>query len=163
MTENLAPCGETTAAIPGMFLPVASSETPLVRQSALGLGIVPDPDDGTGLLRYSVVHLGSGLAVFGCVTGRCSAHAHRAIALMALSGIDWTQPPAALREQPIEATWQFLLDSYWLRSEPEATQMAALWRFLLDSLPLCFDPEAGKATRCLGDVPTAGQRVGGAA
>jgi hypothetical protein len=29
------------------------------------LGIVPDNDDGTGLSRYSVVHLGSGLAVFG--------------------------------------------------------------------------------------------------
>jgi hypothetical protein len=121
--------------------------------SAPGLGIVPDPDDGTGLLRYSVVHLGSGLAVFGCVTSRCATHTQRAIALMALSGIDWTQPAALLTEQPIRPTWQFLLDSYEPRFDPEATQIGALRRFLLDALPLCFDPETAKAVRCLGDPP----------
>ncbi|HEY0002864.1 MAG TPA: hypothetical protein VGB74_20590, partial [Actinoplanes sp.] len=92
---------------------------------------VPDNDDGTGLFRYSVVHLGSGLAVFGCVTSRCATHVHQAVALMGASGIDWTQPPPILTAQPLEV----------------------VRRFLLDSLGLCFDPETARAIRCLGDPP----------
>lgn len=123
------PREDATASTPDMFLPVTSQHGPVPRRSAPGLGIVPDNDDGTGLRRYSVVHLGSGLAVFGCVTGRCAAHVQRAVAFMALSGIDWTQPPALLTAEPIEAVRQFLLDS----------------------IPLCLDPETAQAIACLGD------------
>lgn len=155
MSRSVTTLGADTAAVsaPVTFLPVTSPHGPVPRMSAPGLGIVPDLDDGTGLLRYSVVHLGSGLAVFGCVTSRCAAHTHRAIALMALSGIDWTQPAAVLAEQPIRPIWQLLLDSYGLSFDPEATQIGALWRFLLDALPLCFDPETAQAIHCLGDPP----------
>jgi hypothetical protein len=121
---------DTAASTPDTFLPVTSPHGPVPRRSAPGLGIVPDNDDGTGLLRYSVVHLGSGLAVFGCVTGRCAVHVQRAIALMALSGIDWTQSPDDLVTRPIEV----------------------VRRFLLETLGLCFDPETAQAVPCLGDL-----------
>ena len=111
------------------FLSVTSPHDPVPRHSAPGLGIVPDTDDGTGLYRYSVVHLGSGLAVFGCVTSRCAVHVQQAVALMGASGIDWTQPATALATEPIEAVRQSLLDS----------------------LGLCFDPETGRAVVCLSE------------
>jgi hypothetical protein len=135
------PGEQTAAGMPDMFVPVTSPHAPVPRRSAPGLGIVPDNDDGTGLSRYSVVHLGSGLAVFGCVTSRCAVHVQRGIVLMALSGIDWTQSPDVLATQPVEV----------------------VRRFLLDSLPLCFDPETARSIRCLGDPPAAAQQSGGAA
>ena len=116
-----------------MFLPVTSTHAPLPRRSTPGLGIVPDRDDGTGLLRYSVVHLGCGLAVFGCVTGRCAVHVQLAVVLMGASGFDWTQSPTVLAAQPVEV----------------------VRRFLLETLPLCFDPETAQAIRCLGDPAAA--------
>ncbi len=132
MNRTAATPGEdTTASTPDLFLPVTSPHGPVPRRSAPGLGIVPDPDDGTGLWRYSIVHLGSGMAVFGCVTSRCSTHVHQAVALMGASGIDWTQPPAVLTAQPLET----------------------VRRFLLDTLGLCFDPETARAIHCLGDPP----------
>jgi hypothetical protein len=91
---------------------------------------VPDNDEGTGLLRYSIVHLGSGLAVFGCVTSRCTVHVHLAVAMMGASGIDWTQPPTVLATEPIEV----------------------FRRFLLETLGLCLDPETAQAIPCLGDL-----------
>jgi hypothetical protein len=135
------PRQDTTASTPDLFLPVTSPHGPVPRRSAPGLGIVPDSDDGTGLLRYSVVHLGSGLAVFGCVTSRCAVHVQQAVALMGASGIDWTQPPAVLAAQPVEV----------------------VRHFLLDSLGLCFDPETAQAINCLGDPPAAAHRADGAA
>lgn len=118
---------------PVMFLPVTSLHAPLPRRSAPGLGIVPDTDDGTGLSRYSVVHLGSGLAVFGCVTARCAVHVQLAVVLMGATGFDWTQPPTVLATQPVEV----------------------VRRFLLETLGLCFDPETAQAVHCLGDPATA--------
>jgi hypothetical protein len=113
-----------------MFLPAASTQAPLPRRSTPGLGIVPDSDDGTGLSRYSVVHLASGLAVFGCVTSRCAVHVQLAIVLMGASGFDWTQSPAVLAAQPVEV----------------------VRRFLLETLGRCFDPETTRAVPCLGDL-----------
>jgi hypothetical protein len=123
------PAGNT----PDMFLPAATSHEPVPRYSAPGLGIVPDINDGTGLLRYSIVHLGSGLAVFGCVTARCSEHVHQAVTAMGASGIDWQQPAATLKTDQ---------------------RLDAVRRALLTDLVLCFDPETAKAIRCLGDQPS---------
>jgi hypothetical protein len=131
---TINPHAVAAVSAPVMFLPAASSQAPLPRRSTPGLGILPDSDDGTGLLRYSVVHLASGLAVFDCVTRRCAVHVQLAVVLMGASGFDWTQPPAVLATQPVEV----------------------VRRFLLETLGPCSDPQTAPATRCLGDPPTAG-------
>ena len=120
------------------FLPAITEHEPALRQTAPGLGVVPDIDDGTGLRRYSVVHLGSGLAVCGAVTARCGVHVQQAIAVMASSGIDWGQPTVVLGADE---------------------RLAVLRWDLLDELGLCFDPETGRAVACLGEWLD--QRAGG--
>lgn len=112
------------------FLPVVTEHAPAPRHTAPGLGLVPDVDDGTGLRRYSVVHLGSGLAVCGAVTARCGAHVHQAVEMMAACGIDWEQPTIVLSADG---------------------RLAVLRGDLLDELGLCFDPETGRAVACLSE------------
>ncbi len=120
----------TAACEPAIFLPVTSLHVSVPRRSAPGLGIVPDPDDGTGLRRYSVVHLASGLAVFGCVTSRCSIHVQQAAGLLHVTGIDWQQPAATLTT---------------------TANLGPVRRRVLDTFGLCFDPETARATPCLGE------------
>jgi hypothetical protein len=126
----VTPCADMAASTPALFLPVTSPEVPLPRRSTPGLGIVPDSDDGTGLSRYSIVHLGSGLAVFGAVTARCGAHVREALDVMRSSGLDWEQPAVVLSADE---------------------RLGVLRRDLLDELGLCFDPETGRAVVCLSE------------
>ena len=123
------------------MIPANLTHAPIPRHTAPGLVIAPDIDDGTGLRRYSVVHLGSGLAVFGAVTARCGVHVQQATEVMAASGIDWHQPATTVTADP---------------------RLAVLRNDILDEFGLCFDPETGRAVVCLSEWLYV-HRAGGAA
>lgn len=114
---------------PTTDLPVTSPVPP-------GLAVRPEPDDGTGLARFTIYHAATGHRLCGPSGDRCVTHLNQALVIIADAGIDWTQdnPVPTARDRCIE-----------LNSR------------LRDELGLCFDPEPwiAKSKRCLGDQPDA--------
>lgn len=107
-------------------------DVPLTTAVPDGLVVRPEPDDGTGLARFTIYHAPTSLRLCGPAGDRCATHLNQVLDVITAAGIDWTQANSV--------------------PDNRARCMAMNDR-LRDEVGLCFDPETAKSRRCAGDRP----------